>query len=89
MVVAGFTGQVTSTTWHVKHEAKKIFKNYLKKKLHLFVHQLYFQCLPYAAFKVQKVAILQTKRMVGFDWFLIKLINSHPKSTKSARHLCI
>ena len=26
---------------------------------------------------------------VGFCWFLIKLINSQPKSTKSARPLCI
>ena len=27
--------------------------------------------------------------LVGFGWFLIKLINSQPKSTKNARHLCI
>ena len=27
--------------------------------------------------------------LVGFGWFLIKLINSQPKSTKSAQPLCI
>ena len=27
--------------------------------------------------------------LVGFGWFLIKLINSQPKSTKSALPLCI
>ena len=35
--------------------------------------------------KSTKRAIQQIKGMVGFGWFLIKLINSQPKSTKSAR----